>query len=117
MMSKSWMGNISGISLDWHEGVFIETLASPPALVQTVHGPMPGGVSSVHYEAKCCLCEWAYDKPGEVDLKGEQATIGHTTPDIEGVMGWVQHHRNVDVAHGRARREFKRRKFEEKKGP
>lgn len=112
-MTKSWLGSIQSIELDWHEGLYVETLASPPVLVQTVHGPMPGGDSSVYYDAKCCLCEWAYSdrKDGRPVLDSSSSSVcyGHRTPDIEGMLGWARGHR-ADRSHVDAVMEFRKMK-------
>lgn len=101
------MGSIESISLDWHEGVFIETEASPPAVRQTVHGPMPAldVPVGVYYSVHCCLCEWAYcDAPeGSLLPSSESVAYGYKTPDIEEALGWARGHRSskphVDAVH------------------
>jgi hypothetical protein len=96
------MGDISSIELDWHEGVFIETEASP-------HSD-PRLPSAVYFDVKCCLCEWAYTAGGVALSDGVAATIGHKTPDVEGALGWAASHRKADEAHAQARSEFRRKK-------
>ena len=99
-MSKSWKGSIEGIELDWHEGVFIDTEASP-------HSD-PRLPSAVYYDAKCCLCEWAYGG-GRLVPSSTGVGYGHKTPDIEGVLGWAREHRRSG-AHVDAIVEFRKEK-------
>ena len=114
MMSKSWLGSIESIELDWHEGLYVETLASRPAMIQTVHGAMhDGNPTGVYYDAKCCLCEWAYSdrKDGRPLLSTTDRSVsyGHRTPDIEGMMGWARGHR-ASGPHVEAVMEFRKTK-------
>lgn len=119
-MSKSWMGSIQGIVLDWHEGLFVETEASPPVFVHTPnHGSMraldlPVGV---YFDAKCCLCEWAYElREGMTEplvrAHGQDVSYGCKTPDIEGMLRWCYKHR-AGAAHKRAKANFQRVKGQE----
>jgi len=117
------MGSIVSIELDWHEGLFVETSAAPPAILHTPgHGSMrafdtPVGV---WFDAKCCLCEWAYEmRAGMAEPlvrdKGQSVSYGYRTPDIEGMLGWCGYHRS-SFTHKRAVENFKRLKGQEKKG-
>lgn len=112
-MSKSWLGSIESIELDWHEGLYVETLASPQGFINTRHGAQldirPTGV---YYSAHCCLCEWAYSThderrpplPSPLDTE-----YGRITPDIEEVLGWARGHRKSRT-HVDAVGEFRRKK-------
>jgi hypothetical protein len=123
MMSKSWLGSIESIVLDWHEGLFIETLASGAGLVQTVHGPMlDNGPTGVYFDAICCLCEWAYDSgpngggtveghpllPSKLDV-----SYGYRTPDVEEMLQWARKHRACG-SHLDAVQAFRREKLKER---
>lgn len=112
-MNRSWLGSIEGISLDWHSGVFIESLASP-------HSD-PRMPSSVYYEAKCCLCEWAYGasvrrttQQPVLSSEGLDVSYGYGTPDIEDVMRWVAEHRESSTAHNKAFEAFWKEKSDKK---
>lgn len=93
------MGRIEGITLDWHQGVFVEASAMPPGDPR-----VPGVVLTV---VKCCMCEWAYADakdmrplPSEVDVQ-----YGYGTPDPEEGLRWAQQHRGSSQ-HGEARKAF-----------
>lgn len=114
------MGSIESIELDWHEGLYVETEASPPVVIHTAgHGSMraldvPTGV---YFDAKCCLCEWAYSagKDGAappVRQRGEAVGYGYKTPDIEAMLRWCAYHR-AGAAHKRAKANFNRMKGQE----
>jgi hypothetical protein len=113
-MSKSWLGDIRSIVLDWHEGLFVETLASGPGLIQTVHGPMlDSGPTGVYYDAKCCLCEWAYEESGPLTGRHPDISYGYRTPDVEEMLQWARKHRACG-SHLDAVQAFRREKLKER---
>jgi hypothetical protein len=96
--------NISEIELDWKEGVFTRSAAVP--------GGDPRVNLAVYHEARCLLCEWAYNPEARQvrDWPGHRVVFNRfETPDVCEVWNWAAMHR-AEPTHIRALSEFRRKK-------
>lgn len=115
-VGKTWKGlAATDVEVDWREGVFVASLASRPAMIATVHGPMhDGNPTAVYYEAKCCLCEYMYDPEFDrLSTAGLPVTYAYSTPDIMEMMRWTGTHRSKGT-HVRALHDFRSLQFKPK---